>query len=75
MKKPVWTNNEDFLIFFNRTNKCRLIIDQINKNMIRNGFDFIQSYKTNKKLHIKLFYLGCTIIPYDDLKKIIEEKL
>ena len=69
--KPIWNkNNKLFLVWYTRNKECRKIIDKINKNMNNNNYNFIKSFDIDKKLHLKLFYLGCSIIPKDDLAKI-----
>jgi len=69
---PVFNpNNKEFKLFFKRNNKCRSIINEIYNNMACGDYDLDLSLSKDKKLHLELFHLGCSIIDY----KIILDKL
>jgi len=71
INNPNWNhNNKYFMLWYTRTKECRKIIDKINKNMMCNNYDYVQSLNIDKKLHVNLFYLGCSVIPISDLAKI-----
>lgn len=72
MDNPNFSSNDKyFKLIYKRHNKCRKIISKIHFNMSYNNYDIIESFKKDKDLHIKLFYLGCCIIPANELKNLL----
>jgi hypothetical protein len=73
IKKPVFEeNNKLFKLWVKRNTHCYIIIKKIYNNMALGNYDIIKSFTKDNNLHIKLFLLGCSIIPSYDLKKILE---
>lgn len=76
LEKPVWKkDNKYFMTWYYRNIECRKIIDKINKHMMDKKQDFIESFydKEDMQYHILLFYLGCSIIPKNDLITIFKK--
>jgi len=72
IKKPVFEeNNKLFKFWIKRNTQCYNIIKKIYNNMAIGNYDIIKSFYKDNGLHIKLFLMGCTIIPSYDLKKIL----
>ena len=72
MENPIFSSSDKyFKLFYKRNNKCRKIIDKIYTKMSIGNYSLIESFQKNKDLHIKLFYLGCTIISSDVLKNLL----
>ncbi len=61
------SNIKYFPLWIERNNKCRKLINQIEKNMSEKNYDAKKSISEDRKLHVQLFYLGSTIISTDDL--------
>jgi hypothetical protein len=64
-------NNSLFKLWLLRNSICEKIIKKIYNNMSCNNYDINKSFKKDTELHIKLFNLGCSILPYYNLKKLI----
>jgi hypothetical protein len=72
IKKPVFEeNNKLFKFWIKRNTQCYNIIKKIYNNMAIGNYDIIASFTKDNNLHIKLFLMGCSIIPSYDLKKIL----
>ncbi len=71
LSNPDIKQNKLFELFKERNKKCYEIILKIYSNMASGDYDYEKSFKEDKELHIKLFYLCCSIIPYEILKKLI----
>ncbi len=63
--------NKNFKLFYKRNNSCREIIKKIHLNMTYYDYCVADSFHRDNELHIKLFYLGCSIIPTSDLEKLL----
>jgi hypothetical protein len=75
IKKPNFNDNDkNFKLWFKRNFKCREIINKIYNNMSCGDYGMLESFFKDKNLHLKLFYLGCSIIPLDDLYHIFKVK-
>lgn len=75
IKNPLFEiNNKNFKLWFKRNSKCREIINKIYNNMSCGDYGMYDSFYRDKLLHLQLFYMGCSIIPYDDLKYIFTTK-
>jgi hypothetical protein len=75
IKKPNFNDNDkNFKLWFKRNVKCREIINKIYNNMSCGDYGMLESFFKDKNLHLKLFYLGCSIIPLDDLYHIFKVK-
>ena len=61
-------DNKYFKIWYKRNKKCLSLKTKIFRNMSCGNYEFIESFKLDKILFIKLFYLGCSIIPLEDMK-------
>ncbi len=61
------------ILWIERNDKCYKIIKKIYENMCVNNYDIKTSFGKDKdrELHLQLFYLGCTIIPKDDILLLI----
>jgi len=66
------SNSKYYLLWIERNNKCRDLISKIEKNMCEKKYDTMKSFNSDKKYHIQLFYLGCTIIPSDELAYLLQ---
>lgn len=64
-------NNKNFNLWLKRNIECRNIINRIYKNMSVNDYTIEQSFIRDKKDHIILFYMGCSIISSDVLNKLL----
>ena len=72
ISNPIFSlENKNFKLWLKRNNQCRIIISLIYSNMACGDYDMIQSFKTDNILHLKLFYMGCTIISEDILQKLL----
>lgn len=72
MNEPNFDQNDKyFKLFYSRTNSCRVIIKEIYTNMCNGDYTLIESFNLDFELHLKLFYLGCTILPESELNKLI----
>jgi hypothetical protein len=65
-------NNNLFKIWLTRNTICEKIIKKIYNNMSCGNYDINLSFKKDNELHIKLFQLGCSIIPSYNIKKILQ---
>jgi len=75
IKKPIFNlNDKNFKLWYKRNLKCREIINKIYNNMACGDYGMLESFFKDKVLHIQLFYMGCSIIPIDDLKHIFKVK-
>lgn len=64
-------NNKNFKLFYKRNQSCREIIRKIHLNMTYYDYCIGDSFHKDNDLHLKLFYLGCTIIPTSELEKLL----
>lgn len=64
-------NNSLFKIWLLRNSVCEEIIKKIYNNMSLNDYDINESFKRDNKLHLKLFLLGCSILPSFNVKKLL----
>lgn len=64
-------NNKNFKLFYKRNSSCRDIIKKIHLNMTYYDYCVADSFYRDNELHLKLFYLGCSIIPASELDKLI----
>ena len=72
MDKPNFDPNDKyFKLFYKRTNSCREIIKNIYMNMSAGDYSIVDSFTKDFDLHLKLLYMGCTIIPESDLVKLL----
>lgn len=67
-------SDKNFKLWFKRNIKCRDLINKIYNNMSCGDYGMLESFFKDKSLHIKLFYLGCSIIPLEDLHHIFKKK-
>jgi hypothetical protein len=75
MDKPNFDPNDNyFKLFYKRTTSCRDIIKNIYMNMCYGDYSMVDSFTKDFKLHLKLLYMGCTIIPEEDLVDLISGK-
>ena len=75
IKNPVFNpNNKNFKLWFKRNAKCREIINKIYNNMSCGDYGMLESFYKDKSLHLQLFYMGCSIIPLQDLQYIFKLK-
>lgn len=65
------SDNKYFKIYYKRNIKCRKIIDKIYFNISKNDYSLEESFLYDNDLHNKLFYLGSTIIPSNELDNFI----
>ncbi len=75
MENPNFTDSKDklFKLFYKRNRSCREIIGKIYNNMTVGDYNLIDSFSKDNELHNKLFYLGCNIIPCNNLEKLLEK--
>jgi hypothetical protein len=72
-KNPTFDkNNNLFKLWFFRNSICEKIIKKIYYNMACYDYDINISFKNDYKKHLKLFFLGCSIIPSYNIKKLLE---
>ena len=64
-------NNSLFKLWLLRNTVCEGIIKKIYNNMACSDYDINESFKRDNKLHLKLFLLGCSILPSFNIKKIL----
>jgi hypothetical protein len=64
-------HNSNFKVFIERNNNCIKIINKIYLSMENNDYSLIQSFSKDNDLHLKLLYLGCTIISASELEKLL----
>jgi hypothetical protein len=62
--------NHKFKLWFKRNKKCMYIKNEIYTNMSCGNYDFVKAFKVDKSLFLRLFYLGCSIIPLEELQQI-----
>lgn len=75
IKKPIFDiNNKNFKLWYKRNLMCRNIINKIYNNLTCGNYTMNDSFIKDKSLHIQLFYMGCTIIPLEDLLHIFNKK-
>lgn len=75
IKKPIFnSNNKNFRLWVKRNIKCREIINKIYNNMSCGDYGMLESFFKDKMLHLQLFYMGCSIIPLEDLNNIFKLK-
>ena len=71
MENPIFDiKNKEFKLFYKRNIACRKIIDKIYLNMGINDYCNLESFYKDRELHLKLFYLGATILSCEELNKI-----
>jgi hypothetical protein len=76
IKKPNFnTGNKNFKLWVKRNIKCREIINKIYNNMSCGDYGMLESFFKDKSLHLQLFYMGCSIIPLEDLRHIFKLKI
>jgi len=69
---PTFDQNDSlFKLWLNRNTVCEEIIKNIYNNMACGDYDINNSFKKDNKLHLKLFSLGCSILPYYNIKKLL----
>lgn len=66
-------NNSLFKLWLSRNSICEIIIKKIYNNMSCNNYDINTSFKKDINLHIKLFRLGCSILPSYNIKKLLSK--
>jgi hypothetical protein len=66
-------NNNLFKLWLSRNSICEKIIKKIYNNMSCNNYDINTSFKKDINLHIKLFRLGCSILPSYNIKKLLSK--
>lgn len=64
-------NNSLFKLWLLRNTVCEEFIKKIYNNMACGDYDINKSFKRDKILHVKLFSLGCSILPYYNIKKLL----
>ena len=64
-------NSKHYLLWIERNNKCRDLMDKIEKNMCEKKYDTNKSFNVDKKLYVQLFYLGATNLSSDELSYLI----
>lgn len=64
-------NDKYFKLFYKRTISCRDLIKKIYTNMCNGDYCLIDSFNRDFDIHLKLMYLGCTIIPESELAKLL----
>jgi len=75
IKKPNFnSNNKNFKLWLKRNIKCRELINKIYNNMSCGDYGMMESFFKDKSLHLQLFYMGCSIIPLDELNYIFKLK-
>jgi len=75
IKKPIFNiNNKNFKLWYKRNAKCRELINKIYNNMTCGDYGMMESFFKDKLLHIQLFYMGCSIIPYNDIVQLFQNK-
>ena len=71
MENPTFNlKDKNFKLLLKRNSQCRYIISKIYNNISCGEYTMVDSFYRDKDLHIKLFYMGCCIIPLYDLKYI-----
>jgi len=71
-KNPTFDHkNEQFKLINKRNTLCKSIIDKIYIKMSNGNYSLIESFSKDKEHHLKLFYLGCNIIPNDQIIKLL----
>jgi hypothetical protein len=73
MNNPNFNSNDsNFKLFCKRNYECRNIIKKIYNNMsIYNYDNYNESFKKDNNLHLKLLYLGCSILSKSELLEVI----
>jgi len=66
-------NNSLFKLWLLRNSICEGIIKKIYNNMACYDYDINESFIKDNKLHIKLFLLGCSILPSYNIKKLLSK--
>lgn len=64
-------NNNLFKLWLIRNSVCQEIIKKIYNNMACGDYDINSSLNKDRKLHLKLFSLSCSIIPYNNIKQLL----
>jgi len=72
LQNPDIISNQ-YQLWIDRNIKCSNLINEIEKNMCEQNYNFEESFRNDKQLHVQLLYLGSTIIPYDDLAYLLNE--
>ena len=65
-------NNKNFKLWLKRNQECRNTIEKIYTNMSCGEYNMLQSFYKDKEQHLKLFYMGCSIIPLADLEYVFK---
>lgn len=63
--------NDNFKVFVERNKNCIKLINKIYLSIENKEYSLIESFSKNKDLHLKLLYLGCTIISASELEKLL----
>jgi hypothetical protein len=72
IKNPIFDINDKLFKLWTKRNKvCRIIIDNIYFNISAGDYTKLDSFTRDRELHIKLFYLGCSIISKIDLERLL----
>ncbi len=75
IENPDFTlGSKKFKLYFKRNQNCTDIIKKIYHNMSYHDYCLAESFTRDQDLHLKLFYLGCSIIPESDLDKLLSGK-
>jgi len=73
IKKPNFSlEDKNFKLWLKRNNQCRSIITQIYNNMSCGDYNMLDSFYRDKELHLRLFYMGCSIMPIPELEYIFK---
>ncbi|AYV79966.1 MAG: disulfide thiol oxidoreductase, Erv1 / Alr family [Gaeavirus sp.] len=67
-------NDKNFKLFYKRNQQCRTIINKIYDNMSCGDYGMLESFFKDKSAHVHLFYMGCSIIPLEDLIHVFKIK-
>ena len=65
-------NDKNFKLWLKRNEECRNTINKIYTNMSCGEYNMLESFYKDKEHHLKLFYMGCSIIPLRDLEIIFK---
>jgi hypothetical protein len=63
--------NKNFKLFYKRNQSCIELIKKIQLNMTFYDYSVSDSFYRDNDLHLKLLFLGCTIISSNELEKLI----
>jgi len=72
MINPVFNlKDSNFKLFCKRNTECRSIIKKIYYNMSINNYSKIESFKYDNDLHLKLLYLGSSVLSKSELIEVL----